>query len=237
MHRVAVFVTPIVFLTLASSAAHAQEGRGRGRGREGGPPPVTAEEQQRRIQEEQRRTMDYRQHLDEQARSQQQREAALQNARRTAQLRAQQEYAAELARRQAALRAERDYAHEAFVTAPQVYRYRVNNAYRETSQLGADALRQAIRYGYEQGYRTGQADRADHWHSDYASSPAYLDATYGYDGRYVDQVDYSYYFRQGFQRGYSDGFSHRLQYGTASNGSYSILANVLSGILQLTTIH
>lgn len=237
MQRTAVLVTSVLFLTVAGSAAHAQQGRGRGRGREGEPPPVPAEEQQRRVQDEQRRVADYRQHLDDVARAEKQREASLQNSRRVAQLRAQQEYAAELAHRQAALRTERDYAHEAYVTTPHVYQYHVSGASRETNQFGIDALRQAIRYGYQQGYRAGEADRLDHWHSDYASSPAYLDATYGYGGSYVDQADYSYYFRQGFQRGYTDGFSHKLQYGTASNGTYSILANVLGGILQLTTIH
>ena len=94
-----------------------------------------------------------------------------------------------------------------------------------------------MRDGYRQGYRAGEADRLDHWKPDYARSPAYIEATYGYTGSYLDRSDYSYYFREGFRRGYTDGYYSRLQYGSGSNGTYSILANVLAGILQLTTIH
>lgn len=234
MQRIITLGAPLAFLMVAGTAAQSQ---GRGRGREGGPPPVSAEEQQHRIQDEQRRTTEYRQHLDEQSRAEKQREASLQTAHRAAQLKAQQDYAAALAQRQAALRTERDYAHEEYVTTPHTYRYRVSNVDRETNQLGADLLREAVRNGYAQGYRAGAADRADHWRNDYASSPAYQEATFGYGGQYVDQSDYSFYFRQGFQRGYSDGYYSRSQYGAYSNGTASILANVLGGILQLTTIH
>jgi len=237
MQRIITFGAPVVFLLVAGTAAQSQ-GRGRGRGREDAPPPqVSAEEQQHRVQDEQRRMTEYRQHLDEQARAEREREANLQTARRAAQLRAQQDYAAALARRQAELRAAGDYAHEEYVTAPHVYRYHVSNADRETNQYGADLLREAVRNGYAQGYRAGAADRADHWRYDYANAPAYQEGTFGYGGRYVDQSDYSFYFRQGFQRGYSDGYYSRRQYGTVSNGSASILANILGGILQLTTIH
>ncbi|MGH7617268.1 MAG: hypothetical protein ACREPM_08585 [Gemmatimonadaceae bacterium] len=237
MHRIVVLSTPLVFLFFAGTAAQAQ-GRGRGRGTAAPPPPpVPTAEQQRRIQDEQRRTTEYRQHLDDQARAEHQREASLQTAKRVQQLRAQQDYAAALARRQAELRTQRDYAHEEYITAPQIYRYRVNNAYRETNQYGADLLRDAVRNGYSQGYRAGAADRADHWRYDYANSPAYQEATFGYGGSYVDRSDFSYYFRQGFQKGYSDGYYSRSRYGTFSNGAGSILANVLGGILQLTTIH
>ena len=59
---------------------------------------------------------------------------------------------------------------------------------------------------------------------------------YGYSGYYVDQADYNYYFRQGFQRGYSDGYYGRSQYGTALTGSPSILATLLSSILGLVSL-
>ena len=65
---------------------------------------------------------------------------------------------------------------------------------------------------------------------------AYQDANYGYRGYYVDQADYNYYFRQGFQRGYEDGFNNRYQYGVYLNGSYSVLGNVLSLILNLQSL-
>ena len=95
------------------------------------------------------------------------------------------------------------------MSAPHTYQYHVNNASRETNQFGVDALREAIRNGYSQGYRAGKADRADHWHFDFANSPAYQEATFGYSGSYVDLADYSYYFRQGFERGYNDGYYKR----------------------------
>ena len=231
-------VSVATLLIVTSVTARAQDARGRGRGGSEPPhPPVAVEEQQRRVADEQRRTADYRKHLDEQTRVAQQEAAQLQAQKRTAQYRAQQQYAAQLARQQAELRNERDYAKEAYVTTPHTYRFRVNGATRETNQFGVDALRQAVNLGYLEGYRSGQADRQDHWKANYANAPAYREATYGYTGSYVDQADYSYYFREGFQRGYDDGYNSRLQYGSNSNGNYSILSNVLSGILQLTTIH
>ena len=90
--------------------------------------------------------------------------------------------------------------------------------------------------GYEEGFQAGQADRQDNWRSgSYQNSYAYQDATYGYNGYYVTQAEYSYYFRQGFQRGYEDGFNSRSQYGSNSNGSYSILATVLTQVLNLVS--
>jgi hypothetical protein len=78
--------------------------------------------------------------------------------------------------------------------------------------------------------RAGQADRQDGYRRGYQGSYAYQDANYGYNGMYVDRTDYNYYFRQGFRRGYPDGYSTRFQYGRNNNG---ILANVLSAILNL----
>jgi hypothetical protein len=238
MNRNHVLSTAAAVLMVASGVAQAQEGRGRGRGRERheGQPQVTAEEQQHRIQEEQRRTVDYRRHLDDEMRAEQQEAAQLQAQRRAAQYRAQQEYLAQLARQQEQLRAERDYARDAYISTPHVYRYHLSGVDRETNQYGADLLHEAVNEGYRLGYRAGAADRSDGWRPNYANSPAYREATYGYTGRYVDQDDYTYYFRQGFQRGYDDGYYRRFQYGSSSNGTYSILGNVLSGILQLTRI-
>lgn len=77
------------------------------------------------------------------------------------------------------------------------------------------------------------ADRQDHWRSDYKGSYAYRDADYGYDRfyYYIGRDDYNHYFREGFQRGYEDGYGHQYQYGQYSNGNYSILAGILSGIV------
>jgi len=70
----------------------------------------------------------------------------------------------------------------------------------------------------------------------YRSSYAYQDANYGYDGYYVNQAEYSYYFREGFNRGYQDGYDSRMQYGSYSNGSGSILGAILSEILNLQSM-
>ncbi|MGH9202629.1 MAG: hypothetical protein ACRD2A_15500 [Vicinamibacterales bacterium] len=97
-------------------------------------------------------------------------------------------------------------------------------------------LRQAVRYGYEEGYRAGQADREDGWPPSYENSYAYQDANYGYDGYYVDRDDYHHYFREGFRRGYEDGYHSRSQYGEYAQGKNSILAEVLASILNLTSL-
>ena len=122
-----------------------------------------------------------------------------------------------------------------FNTAPN-YRYQRGGSYYEINQYGANMLRQGVNYGYEQGFRSGQADHNDRWQSSYQDSYAYEDANFGYSGYYVDQSEYNYYFREGFRRGYEDGYGSRNQYGNYSNGKYSILGAVLSGILNLQSL-
>jgi len=104
------------------------------------------------------------------------------------------------------------------------------------NQYGADMLRQALNLGYEQGVRAGQSDREDRWRFNYQDSFAFQDATYGYSGYYVELNDYRYYFREGFRRGYEDGYYSRSQYGRYSNGSGSLLGNILSAILNLQNL-
>jgi hypothetical protein len=94
-------------------------------------------------------------------------------------------------------------------------------------------LRRAINYGYEQGYRAGQADREDGWGFNPQDAYGYQDASYGYDGYYVDLDEYNYYFREGFRRGYEDGYYSRSQYGSYSNGTFGILGAILESILTL----
>ena len=89
----------------------------------------------------------------------------------------------------------------------------------------------------EAGYSASwQADRGDGWRYDYRNSYAYQDANYGYNGYYIDQDEYNYYFRQGFQRGYQDGYNSRSQYGQVVNGKYQLLGSLLSTLLNLTTL-
>jgi len=113
------------------------------------------------------------------------------------------------------------------------YRYSRNGTYYDVNQYGANMLQRAINDGYAEGFRAGEADRQDGWQFDPEGCDAYQDATYGYDGYYVDINEYQYYFREGFRRGYEDGYYGRNQYGSYSNGKYAILGQVLSVILNL----
>jgi hypothetical protein len=207
------------------------------RARTSAPPAyLPAAVQRQRVQAEQQRSTRYRQRLDQQIRISQQRAALMQQQRRINEYRAQQEYLAQLRQQQLRLQTAYNYANDPYIRTAPSYRYAYSGYTRETNQYGADALRQAVNYGYQEGVRFGQADRQDGLPADYRNSFAYQDANYGYSGYYVDQADYNYYFRQGFQRGYSDGYYSRSQYGTALNGSPSILATLLTSILGLTSL-
>ena len=197
------------------------------------PVPVAANVQQQRAQAEQQRAAQYRPRLDQQVRLGQQRSAQLQQQNHLAQYRAQQQYLAQLRAQQVRLQTARNYSNDPYVRAVPMYRYAYSGYNRETNQYGADVLRQAVNDGYQEGVRFGQADRQDGLSPNFQNNYAYQDANYGYAGNYVDQSDYNYYFRQGFQRGYTDGYYSRSQYG---NGSSSILANLLTTILGLTSL-
>jgi hypothetical protein len=180
----------------------------------------------------------YRQHLDEEQSLAQQQTARLQQQNRMAQYRFQEQYSERL--RQQRIGLENDRGHDYnddpyFYTAPN-YRYNRGGSYYQTNQYGANLLRQGVNHGYEEGFRAGEADRQDRWGSNYQDSYAYQDANYGYSGYYVDRDDYNYYFREGFRRGYDDGYNSRYQYGTYSNGSYSMLGALLSQILNLQAL-
>jgi flagellar biosynthesis/type III secretory pathway protein FliH len=128
-----------------------------------------------------------------------------------------------------------DYNSDPNFYSPVNYRYSRSGSFYQTNQYGADLLRNAVNYGYEEGFQAGQADQEDRWSAaSYQGSYAYQDANYGYNGYYVAQTEYSYYFREGFCRGYEDGYNSRSQYGSYSNGNYSILSAVLSQILNLS---
>jgi hypothetical protein len=207
------------------------------RSRTSAPPAYlpAAAQRQRAVAEQQRATQ-YRQRLDQQVRISQQQAALAQQQRRINEDRAQQQYLAQLRAQQVRLQTARDYSNDPYVRAAPSYRYAYSGTTRETNQYGADVLRQAVNYGYQEGVRFGQADRQDGLQSNYRNSFAYQDANYGYSGNYVDQSDYNYYFRQGYQRGYSDGYNSQSQYGTGLNGSSSILGSLLSSILGFTSL-
>jgi hypothetical protein len=185
---------------------------------------------------EQQRATQYRQRLDQQVRFSQQQAAQMQQQKRINEYRAQQQYLAQLRQQQLRLQTTRNYSNDPYIRTAPSYRYAYSGTTRETNQYGADVLRQAVNYGYQEGVRFGQADRQDGLPANYRNSFAYQDANYGYSGYYVDQADYNYYFRQGFQRGYADGYNSQSQYGTSLNGTPSILATLLSSILGLTSL-
>jgi hypothetical protein len=198
---------------------------------------LSQQQQQKLISQQQQRVAQYRQHLEQQQSLAQQNAAQLQQQKRMAQYRFQEQYLDRVRQQQIHLRDDRfDYARDPyFYTAP-IYRYNRGGSYYETNEYGAKTLRQAVNYGYEEGFRAGKADRDDRWGSNYKDSYAYRDANYGYSGYYVDRIDYNYYFREGFRRGYEDGYNSRYQYGRFANGIYSILDTILSQILNLQSL-
>ncbi len=198
---------------------------------------LSQQQQQKLISQQQQRVAQYRQHLEQQQSLAQQNAAQLQQQKRMAQYRFQEQYLDRVRQQQTHLGDDRfDYARDPyFYTAP-IYRYNRGGSYYETNEYGAKTLRQAVNYGYEEGFRAGKADRDDRWGSNYKDSYAYRDANYGYSGYYVDRSDYNYYFREGFRRGYEDGYNSRYQYGRFANGIYSILDTILSQILNLQSL-
>lgn len=113
-------------------------------------------------------------------------------------------------------------------------RYRVyrNGSYYNTDSRGAELLRQAVNRGYQQGLAAGRNDRSSRRGMMWRNSSVYRNGNYGYQS-YVDSAQYRYYFQQGFERGYQDGYNSRYQYGSNNNGTFNILGNILSGILNL----
>lgn len=166
-----------------------------------------------------------------------QRESTLQKQNRTAQYRFEQQYQ-ERRRQQIQQWNARsyDYRNDSRFYAAANYRYSYGGNFYQTNQYGADLLRQAVNSGYQQGFPAGRADREDGWRSGgYRNSYAYLDGDYGYNGYYVNRGEYQHYFREGFRRGYEDGFNSRSQYGSGSDDNMTILAAVLSQILNLVS--
>ena len=116
---------------------------------------------------------------------------------------------------------------------PSAYRYSYGGRWHSTSHYGANMLRSAIQRGYQEGLRAGRSDRHDRWGNDYRRSRVWIDASFGYGGSYVSRSDYAHYFRQGFERGYEDGYYGRGRYGRYVNGEAVIIQAVLEAILGL----
>jgi hypothetical protein len=195
---------------------------------------LSQQQQQERIREQKRLLAEYNQRIAQQQAIALRDAQQLEKQKRLAHYRYQQAYYEQLRQQQARLANDRhDYDNDPFYYTPPTYQYRRGDAYYQTNQYGADQLRQASNTGYQKGYQAGRADKQDHWRFDYRGSFAYQDANYGFDGRYVRQDDYNYYFREGFQRGYEDGYYGRRTYGSNANGSDSLFGAVLNMILNL----
>ena len=102
----------------------------------------------------------------------------------------------------------------------------------QVDSRGAELLRNAVRRGYQQGYRAGVNDRRFGRGYNYYNNSMFRSGTFGY-ASYVARNQYQYYFQQGFQRGYEDGYYSRLQYGVRSGNSFNILGGVLNTILNI----
>jgi hypothetical protein len=189
------------------------------------------------IVQQQQRVKQYRQNVVQRENNSRQHGLQLQQEKRMAQYNYQQQYYERMRQQQIRYQNERyDYNNDPYFYTASSYRYNRGGRYYETNQYGADILRQALNYGYQEGMRAGRADQQDGWRYSYRDSYIYEDANYGYNGYYVQQADYNYYFRQGFQRGYEDGYYSRRRYGHNSNGSDSLLSALLITILGLQSI-
>lgn len=203
-------------------------------------------QQQQRVSQQQERLAQQQQRVEQQRqqqamqqqrlilqRQQEQQQLALQRQRQQLALQRQQEQLRleRLRQEQIRLQNERNRNRSVYTT-PNNRGYRVyrNGGYYQTDQNGVNVLQQAVNYGYQQGVRAGQSDRASGRSFNYQNPAAYRSANYGYS--YVDSNEYRYYFREGFRRGYEDGYNSRSQYGNNSNGKLNILAAILQQVLN-----
>jgi len=190
-------------------------------------------QQQLNITQHEQRMTEYCQQLSQQQQLYLQSVAQLQQAKRMAQYRYQRQYSAQMLQQQRRYdnTHSHNYQNDPFFRTAFDRRYNRGGTYYETNRYVVEHLQQAIQYGYAEGFQAGMADRQDRWRFDYEQCDGYRDANYGYNGYYVNQDDYSYYFREGFRRGYEDGYNGRYHYGRLANGRYTILGSVLTGII------
>lgn len=197
---------------------------------------LSKEQQQDRIRQQQESLRLYRENIAQQQAVARRNAERLQEQKRLEHYRFQQAYYERLRQQQAQLPDKRyDYDNDPYYYTAPNYRYRRDGSYYETNQYGAGILRGALNNGYQEGLKAGRADKKDGWRFDYKNTFAYEDGNYGFDGRYVHQQDYNHYFREGFRRGYEDGYYNRRKYGGTA-GSDSLKDNVLRSILNLEAI-
>src|SRR5687768_14976777 len=175
---------------------------------------VTQQEQQERIRKQEQQLALYRKNIALREELAERDAQILRQQNRIQHLRLQQQYEERLrAQRAQLMQARYDYYNDPYYYTAPNYRYVRGGRYYQTNQYGIRELEQALQAGYNEGYRAGRADREDGWRYDYRSAFAYRDANLGYDGRYIAQDEYNHYFREGFQRGYDDGYYGRNKFG------------------------
>ena len=202
---------------------------------------LSREQQEERIRRQQANIQLYRQNIALREEVAERDEQVLRQQKRIAHLRFQEAYRQRLQQQRSALmNARYDYYNDPFYYTGPSYRYNRGGRYYTTNDIGIGALKQALNQGYKEGVRAGRADREDRWRYDPRSSFAYQDANYGYDGRYVAQDEYHHYFREGFDRGYQDGYYGRRQYGSGgddNNDEWWIAAGVIAAVLAVQAIN
>ena len=193
-----------------------------------------ADRAHRRVVRQQAQLQVYRQNIALREKVAERDEQILRQQKRIAHLRFQQAYRQRLQQQRTALVSARyDYYEDPFFYTGPSYRYRRDGRYYMTNEIGMEALKQALNQGYKEGVRAGRADREDEWRFDPRSSFAYQDAYYGYDGRHLEQDEYQHYFREGFERGYEDGYYGRRKYGSGGDDDdeWWIAAGVVAAVL------
>jgi hypothetical protein len=175
---------------------------------------VSQEDQRERIRWQEQQLALYRKNIALREELAERDQQILRQQKRIQHLRFQQQYEERLrAQRAQLMQARYDYYNDPFYYTAPNYRYHRGGRYFTTNQYGIRQLERAMQAGYNEGYRAGRADREDRWRYDPRAAFAYRDANFGYDGRYIAQDEYNHYFREGFVRGYEDGYYGRQKYG------------------------
>jgi flagellar biosynthesis GTPase FlhF len=204
---------------------------------------VTEQEQQARIQKQEQQLDVYKRNIELREKLADKNAQILRQQNRIEHLQFQQQYEERLRAQRAQLsQARYDYRNDPYYYTAPNYRYQRDGRYYQTNQYGMKKLEKALQAGYNEGFKAGRADREDRWRYDYRSAFAYQDANYGYDGRYIAQDEYNHYFREGFQRGYDDGYYGRQNYGRKKdsggiNDEWLIAGAVVAAIIGYQLLH
>ena len=180
---------------------------------------LSQQEQQARIRKQEQQLALYRKNIALREELAERDAQILRQQKRIQHLRFQEQYEERLrAQRLQLERSRYDYSNDPYYYTAPNYQYRRDGRQYQTNQYGIRKLEKALEAGYNEGFRAGRADRQDGWRYDYREAFAYKDANYGYDGRYIEQDEYNHYFREGFERGYEDGYYDRQKYGKKKDG-------------------